>query len=171
MSHFATLSLKEACSEMRDCGILRSPESSEEKIICPKPQRVAVATIRSTDFIKPIRQLRSMSPVAVDGSDAGCEILEIFLSKNSCGDSPRFGCSPPYFTGSPPSRAANPLVRDTQFLHPHAYPVVATSQAKVPTASPHRASPSVRIEGFDCSGGRGFECTGRDVGRRVPAFA
>lgn len=154
---------------MRDCGSLRSPESSEEKIICPKPQRVAVTTLRSADFIKPIRQLRSMSPIALDGSDAGCEIMEIFLSKNSHGESPKFGCSPPYFSGSPPSRAANPLVRDTQFLHPHVYPVAAP-QAKVPTGPSHRASPSVRVEGFDCSG-RGFECTGRDAGRRVPAFA
>ncbi|MCO5551227.1 hypothetical protein L7F22_004726 [Adiantum nelumboides] len=166
MSHLATLSLTEPRSEMRKCGSLRSPESSEEKIICPKPQRVAVANLRSVDFIKPIRQVRSMSPVVIDGSDAGCEILDIFLSKSSYGD---FGGSPPFFSGSPPSRAANPLVRDTQFLHPHAYPV-ATSQAKVPAGTPIRANPSVRIEGFECSA-RGFECTGRDAGRRVPAFA
>lgn len=156
---------------MRDCGSLRSPESSEEKIICPKPQRVAVTNLRSADFIKPICQLRSVSPIAVDSSDAGCEIMEIFLSKYSHGESPKFGCSPPYFSGSPPSRAANPLVRDTQFVHRHAYhhhPVATTAQVKVPTGP--RANPSVRIEGFECSG-RGFECTGRDAGRRVPAFA
>lgn len=168
MSHLAALSFTEPRSEMRECGNLRSPESSEEKVICPKPQRVAVANLRSVDFIKPIRQVRSMSPMAIDGSEAGCEILEIFLSKNSYGD---FGCSPPFFAGSPPSRAANPLVRDTQFLHPHAYPV-ATVQAKVKVSqgAPIRANPSVRIEGFDCSS-RGFDCTGRDAGRRVPAFA
>lgn len=174
MTHLATLSLREARSEMRECGSLRSSESAEEKIICPKPQRVTVTSFRSVEFIKPIRQLKSVSPTAVDGSDVGCEIMEIFRSKNCHGDSPKIGRSPPYFSGSPPSRATNPLVQDTQFLHPHAYPR-ATPQLSPPkkfsTSGSLRASPSVRIEGFECSSGRGFECTGRDVGRRVPAFA
>ncbi|KAH7299325.1 hypothetical protein KP509_24G005600 [Ceratopteris richardii] len=168
MPHLATWSLTELRSEIRECGNLRSAEGADEKLICPKPQRLAVANLRSVDFIKPIRQVRSVSPVVIDSNDAGCEILEIFLSKNSCyGD---FGRSPPYFSGSPPSRAANPLVRDKHFLHPSAYPI-STSQVKVSLVAPNRENPLVRVEGFDCSSTHNFECTGRDTGHRLSAFA
>lgn len=159
---------------MSNCGNLRSllrGEGAEEKVICPKPQRVATMMTSSAEVLKPIRQWRSMPPAAFDGGEAGHEILEIFLSKNSSGETQNFGCSPPYFSGSPPCRAGNPVVRDAEFSRPrHPFSPDANSQAKIPTGPSFRASPSVRIEGFDCPG-RGFECTGRDTRRRVPAFA
>ncbi|KAH7352433.1 hypothetical protein KP509_19G044800 [Ceratopteris richardii] len=167
MSYLARLRLAETRSEMPKCANLRSTESADEKIICPKPQRVAVSNLRSVDAIKPMRHVRSMSPVERDGSDAGCEILDIFLRKSS--PFAAFGCSPPIFSGSPPSRATNPLVRDTQFLRSH-YPTV-DRQVSVPSNVPAKPAPIVRVEGFDCGAARSFECTGHDSRCRVSAFA
>lgn len=159
---------------MNDCGSLRSARQAEgidDKVICPMPRRVAAVTFTKAEVLKPFWQQRSMSPRAVD-CEANHEILEIFLSKNSCGNSPSFGCSPPYFTGSPPCRAGNPLVRDVEFSHqrPLPAPVMAMQSKSAAVVPTYRASPRIRVEGFDCSG-RGFECTGRDTRCRVPALA
>lgn len=161
----------ETRSEMTNCGRprsalqvkIRDKEEEEELVICPKPQRV----VSISEILKPVRQRRGMISPAVD-FEAGNEILEIFLSKNTGGDS-SFGCSPPYFSGSPPSRAGNPLVRDAEFSHlqPPSSLVTHPKSSKGPS---FRASPSVRVEGFECSG-RKFECSGRDARCQVPAFA
>lgn len=162
---------------MNERGSLRSvlqEDGIDDKVICPISLGVtAPVTFTTAEVFKPFWQKRSMGPVELD-CEANREILEIFLrKKNSCSDSSSFGCSPPYFSGSPPCRAGNPLVRDVEFSNqrPPPSPVAAAMQpkpaAKVPT---YRASPCVRVEGFDSSG-RGFECTGRDARCRVPAFA
>lgn len=145
--------------------------SFEEGVICPKPRRLGVVSFSTPEVLKPVRQRRSMSPAGVEG-EAGNEILEIFLNKISSGDATSLGCSPPYFSGSPPSRAGNPLVRDEEFSHQRRPPspsfVTRSKSSNAPIS--FRASPPVRVEGFECSG-RGFDCTGLDSRCQVPAFA
>lgn len=73
--------------------------------------------------------------------------------------------SPPYFSGSPPSRAANPLIQDARFgdekLTPLQVPVVPSpSGLPSPSSSARKAGctrmkfglkpATVRVEGFDC---------------------
>jgi hypothetical protein len=91
------------------------------------------------------------------------------LIQNSGSDSSGFGCSPPYFSGSPPNRAGNPVVRDVLFSHLGS-PVGMAAHPKPIVAPSYRPSPGVRVEGFECSG-RGFECTARDTRCHVSALA
>lgn len=165
--NLAAVSTKDARAEMSDWGRLRPAlpgEVSDAEVLCPKPRRVAGVTFSTLELLKPVRQRRSMQSAGVD-CEAGHEILEIILCKNSNA----LGSSPPYFSGSPPSRAGNPLVRDAEFSH-HRRILPAGSQSKSSTGPSFRLNPSVRVEGFECSG-RGFDCTGRDARCQVTAFA
>lgn len=77
--------------------------------------------------------------------------------------------SPPFFSGSPPSRVSNPLIQDARFgdekvnpISPRAIPIPSgltgspssTSSAARMSGGCVRANfgnnPAVRIEGFDC---------------------
>ena len=101
-----------------------------------------------------------------------------FSLQSTLGDTSGFGCSPPYFSGSPPSRAQNPMVRDVEFsrLRRSVTPLLASfsSQDRAPSSrgstTLHATSPLIRIEGFDCLV-RGFECARQDSCHRVTAFA
>lgn len=81
---------------------------------------------------------------------------------------PLVSSSPPFFSGSPPSRVANPLIQDARFGDENFSPLSPSSWVVVPAPtglppSPSSSSrkggcvranfgnkPSVRIEGFDC---------------------
>lgn len=87
-----------------------------------------------------------------------------FVLQSGCGDSLNFGCSPPYFNGSPPSRADNPLVHDSNFIHQRVQASPSTlSKPKSLGRSSLGPNAAVRVEGFDCSG--------RDTRCSVPALA
>jgi hypothetical protein len=72
--------------------------------------------------------------------------------------------SPPFFFGSPPSRAANPLAQDARFGDEKLNPVSPSLSPFLPSASPSRVKggggcgrvnfglkpAAVRVEGFDC---------------------
>lgn len=74
--------------------------------------------------------------------------------------------SPPFFSGSPPSRVANPLIQDARFgdekltPFPSLAPIPPPSGLSSPTSSSARKGgcvranfgnkPAVRVEGFDC---------------------
>eukprot|EP00249_Psilotum_nudum_P019768 c27409_g1_i2 orf=408-830(-) len=123
-----------------------------EQVICPKPRRIAASC--TPEVMKPSCQLRSTHAGAE--CEAGYEILEILQNKNVPGESPSMGCSPP-------SRAGNPLVHDVQFIHQRMPPPAVIAQPRPPGGSSRRAAPSIRIEGFECSG--------RDSCCSVPALA
>jgi len=100
-------------------------------------------------------------------SNVGTELLDIIQNK-------KVSSSPPYFLGSPPVRASNPLVQDEQFKWeeriPQSTPVVSSSPGlSSSSASSGLSSPSspfrkggcvrmkfgvrsakVRVVGFDC---------------------
>eukprot|EP00249_Psilotum_nudum_P008244 c21137_g1_i4 orf=360-785(+) len=141
---------------MRNSGRTRSGLRADghiEEVICPKPRRIAASC--TPELIKPSYKLWCSSSAGSE-YDAVYEILEILQSKNAYGESPNIGCSPP-------SRAGNPLVHDIQFIHQRLPPPATLAQPKPLGGSSHQAAPSIRIEGFDCSG--------RDSCCSIPALA
>ncbi|TKY60927.1 hypothetical protein E2542_SST18032 [Spatholobus suberectus] len=97
-----------SCEEMR-----------MESVICPKPRRLALINHSSINtHIRPLRHPISCQSEAED-SGVGAELLDIILPKENCYVERSGGqlvtSSPPFFCGSPPSRASNPLIQDEQF--------------------------------------------------------
>ncbi|KAJ0098959.1 hypothetical protein Patl1_21456 [Pistacia atlantica] len=135
-----------------------------ESVVCPKPRRVGILASNCT---RPFRWQLS-HPVGVSDSNAGAELLDIILMKEGYGveqTASQVASSPPYFSGSPPSRAANPLIQDARFgdekLTPLQVPVVPSpSGLPSPSSSARKAGctrmkfglkpATVRVEGFDC---------------------
>lgn len=132
-----------------------------EPVVCPKPRRVGFVN----DQIRPLR-LPVNHQMEMGDSKAGAELLDLILTKGGygCSGGERQGyqvaSSPPFFCGSPPSRASNPVIQDAQFgndkitsLAP-APPSPSSSSARtgggfVRTKFGHIPA-AVRIEGFDC---------------------
>ncbi|XP_022772069.1 uncharacterized protein LOC111314706 [Durio zibethinus] len=131
-------------------------------VVCPKPRRIGVL---ANNPIKPLR-LHMSHQVEVSDLKAGAELLDFILKKQEDlgteQSATQEASSPPYFCGSPPSRAANPLVQDARFGDER---LAALSTLQIP--SPSSASSSarkagcvrmkfglkpatVRVEGFDC---------------------
>ncbi|RWR85333.1 hypothetical protein CKAN_01419500 [Cinnamomum micranthum f. kanehirae] len=158
-----------SCEEMRSTV---SALDRRESLVCPKPRRAG--SFFGQAFNDPIRPLRwQLSSHQAELCDSKVELLDIILAKGGCGldqmPSP-VASSPPYFCGSPPSRAANPLVHDAHFgkekLHsvsplpiPSGLPSSPSSASASASASPlmgcARATfglkpAAVRVEGFNC---------------------
>ncbi|KAL0735773.1 hypothetical protein Bca4012_011983 [Brassica carinata] len=137
--------------------------SKEDLVVCPKPRRVA-------NLIRPLRLHMSQAAADLCDSKAGAELLDIIRRKEDNGTT--IGQSPPYFPGSPPSRAANPLAQDARFrdeklidpLSPNSPFLQPNSSTAFPSPSTSSSSssrgcvrmkfglkpPAVRVEGFDC---------------------
>ncbi|KAL5544775.1 hypothetical protein UlMin_008559 [Ulmus minor] len=128
-------------------------------VICPKPRRLGILNPSINDHIRPFRYpIRSPFLSEIGDSQAGTELLDIILTKGNSAEvtNNQVASSPPFFCGSPPSRASNPVIQDEQF-----------GNGKMAFPSPTPPSPSarkggcarvklghkpaaVRIEGFDC---------------------
>jgi hypothetical protein len=88
-------------------------------------------------------------------SKAGEDLLDIFRRKESVSSR-----SPPFFLGSPPSRAANPLAQDARFGDEKLNTVSPSLSPLLPSASRVKSGcgrmkfgvkpATVRVEGFDC---------------------
>jgi len=109
----------------------------------------------------PTRQLRLKFCQENEGYDSnvGTELLDIIQNKEVSSS------SPPYFLGSPPVRASNPLVQDEQFKWeehiPQSTPVASSSPGLSSPSSPFQKggcvrmkfgvkSAKLRVVGFDC---------------------
>ncbi|KAG1334790.1 hypothetical protein COCNU_03G009090 [Cocos nucifera] len=141
-----------ACEEMR--GASSVVADRRPPVFCPKPRRLAPLSTAAD----PVRPLRWHATHQADLSDskAGADLLDLFLTKGG----EQVASSPPFFCGSPPSRAANPVVQDARFGEDR--PPAPIAALPVPSGSP--MSPrkgfvraqfglkpaAVRIEGFDC---------------------
>ncbi|XVF20810.1 hypothetical protein REPUB_Repub12eG0034700 [Reevesia pubescens] len=134
-------------------------------VVCPKPRRIGVL---ANNPMKPLR-LHMSHQAEVSDSKACAELLEIILNKEDLGteqSATQVASSPPFFCGSPPSRAANPLAKDARFGDER---LAAFSALQIPSpSSPSSSSSSsarkggcvrmkfglkpaaVRVEGFDC---------------------
>ncbi|EPS57262.1 hypothetical protein M569_17558 [Genlisea aurea] len=132
---------------------------SEKMVVCPKPRRLGMLQPTLND--PPIRTLRWHSSF---DNNAGNDLFDIILLKvrGGCESDHQISSSPPFFSGSPPSRVSNPLIQDSRFgaISPRS---ILTRSAASPPPPPPSASrkfvcarstfgdnPAVRIEGFDC---------------------
>ncbi|KAL3510782.1 hypothetical protein ACH5RR_030183 [Cinchona calisaya] len=144
-----------------------------ETVVCPKPRRFGSfnhAVV--TDSIRPLRWHVSHQQEVCDAK-AGADLLDIILAKGGYGaEQPSLSCtqvasSPPFYSGSPPSRVSNPLIQDARFgdekvtpVSPRAIPIPSGLASTSPSSSARKAggcvranfgnNPAVRIEGFDC---------------------
>ncbi|XP_050374460.1 uncharacterized protein LOC126791992 [Argentina anserina] len=156
MNHYA-IQQNNACEEMRNL---------RDAVVCPKPRR-----LRSAALHEPIRSCRWLLGHQAELSDgrAGSGLLENLLTKGSYGVE-QFYCTEiatahPFYSGSPPSRVANPLIQDARFgdekLTPSTplSPIPTPSGSLSPSSSARKGScvranfgskPAVRVEGFDC---------------------
>ncbi|KAG9131266.1 hypothetical protein Leryth_006122 [Lithospermum erythrorhizon] len=97
------------------------------------------------------------------GVKAGNELVDLILSKDACGGKkPNFhvALSPPFYNGSPPTRASNPVIQDEQFrtsklnMNPSMIEPLASSASRlsgggcVPVRN-QTLTPERRIEGFN----------------------
>ncbi|KAK7251611.1 hypothetical protein RIF29_34957 [Crotalaria pallida] len=140
---------------------LRSCEEMRiESVVCPKPRRLGLGLFNSSSIINNIRPLRcpiSYLSETEDSSAVGEELLHIILPKERFYEERNGGqvvaSSPPFFCGSPPSRASNPIIEDEQFGNGNFNPFISS-----PSSSSARgcvrvkfghAPAAVRIEGFD----------------------
>ncbi|KAG5002432.1 hypothetical protein AAZX31_08G354800 [Glycine max] len=144
-----------ACEEMR--GSIPIADQNGGPVFCPKPRRAGVL------MNLPIRPVKWHLGQQGEGSDskAGAELLDIVLKRESYGEefANQIPSSPPYFCGSPPVRASNPLIQDARFGDE-----VSTISSPSGLLSPSSASrkagcarmkfglkpAAVRVEGFDC---------------------
>nr|XP_043626279.1 uncharacterized protein LOC122597776 [Erigeron canadensis] len=138
-----------------------------ERLVCPKPRRFGVFNAPSSDAVRPLIWHMCFPPAEPYESKAGRrELLELIFEKSgdygaqdkSCTD---VASSPPFFSGSPPSRVSNPLIKDTRFRNDNVCPKISiptygmssaySSEEKVGSVDGNFGSkPAVRIEGFDC---------------------
>ncbi|KAL1325822.1 hypothetical protein HN51_035873 [Arachis hypogaea] len=118
-------------------------------LLCPKPRRLPLFTCPSpTSYHSPAR----------------ADLLDIILPKGGCypertGDLVEVAAaSPPFFCGSPPSRASNPVIQDEQFgnngnFSPFTMPSSSPSSSSAPrSCGPMKfghAPAAVRIVGFE----------------------
>ncbi|KAF2580785.1 hypothetical protein F2Q68_00000544 [Brassica cretica] len=131
-------------------------------VVCPKPRRVGLL---ANNLILPFKLHMSQATTDLCDSKAGAELLDIIRRKED--DNGTVSSSPPYFHGSPPSRAVNPLAQDARFRDEKLSPLSPNSpflQPNSETGSPSSSSssrgcvrmkfglkpPAVRVEGFDC---------------------
>ncbi|KAF2282702.1 hypothetical protein GH714_043702 [Hevea brasiliensis] len=87
---------------------------SKGSVVCPKPRRVGIL---ANNPIRPLRWHMSHQAEMCD-SKAGAELLDIILMKDGHGaeqSATYLASSPPFFCGSPPTRAANPVIQDARF--------------------------------------------------------
>ncbi|XP_077243930.1 uncharacterized protein LOC143884311 [Tasmannia lanceolata] len=150
------------CDEMRSS---LSISDRKDPVFCPKPRRLGLLSPTIND--RPLRWNLSHQTEPCGDSKAGTDLIDIILTKGGYSSdqiTSQVASSPPYFFGSPPARAANPLVHDARFGHENESPSSplpipsalssspATSGRKggcVRTKFGHNPAP-VRIEGFDC---------------------
>ncbi|PON87853.1 hypothetical protein TorRG33x02_163980 [Trema orientale] len=135
-----------------------------DPVVCPRPRRVGILPSNS---IRPLRLQINPLPEFCD-SKAGADLLDMILMKEEYGaeqSMAQIASSPPFFCGSPPSRAANPVVQDARFgdekLAPFpGFPYPSPSGLSSPSSSARKGGcvrmqyglkpAAVRVEGFDC---------------------
>jgi hypothetical protein len=134
-----------------------------DSVVCPKPRRPTL--LNSPTPVRSFRWHLNYQSELCD-SKAGTDLFDAILTKGGYGVEPssytaQVASSPPFFSGSPPSRVANPLIQDARFGDEKLSPLAASQPIQPPSglSSPRKGGcvrgnfgnkPTVRIEGFDC---------------------
>ncbi|XP_059661650.1 uncharacterized protein LOC132307802 [Cornus florida] len=151
------------------CGEMRGPTFSlNDSVVCPKPRRLGFFNTSINDHIRPSRCHMNCHQTEICDSRARTELLDIILTEGSySAEKPNnfhVASSPPFFCGSPPSRASNPVIQDRHFgsneISPLAPPPIITASPNLASRKGGACVPmkfgqkpaAVRIEGFDCLG-------------------
>ncbi|KAD3642338.1 hypothetical protein E3N88_31562 [Mikania micrantha] len=157
-----------SCEEMRSSVSVSVSFDNGVPMLCPKPRRLSLFTTTFNEPVRPLRWQMCHQSEAYD-SKTGPDLLDIIFSKSGGTGAPDQTCtqvasSPPFFSGSPPSRVSNPLIQDARFGDDKISPVSPRSMIPNPASpSPSTSTskggcllsnfgnkPAVRIEGFDC---------------------
>ncbi|TKY44712.1 hypothetical protein E2542_SST30990 [Spatholobus suberectus] len=154
--------------KMNQCGyqqkkaLTSCEEMRMESVVCPKPRRLGLLNHSTFDnHIRPYRPPFINYQSEIEDSGVGAELLDIILPKGGCyaeRSGGQVASSPPFFCGSPPSRASNPVIQDEQFGHGNENfgpfslaPPSPSSSARGCVRMKFGHTPAaVRIEGFDC---------------------
>ncbi len=135
-------------------------------VVCPKPRRLGLLNPCFNDPIRPPRWHSNGQQTEVYDSKAGTELLDMILTKGGYGvekpnNSP-VPSSPPFFCGSPPSRASNPVIQDAQFGNDRLTPVTPVLESSLSSSTRKSGGcvrvkfgqkpVAVRVEGFNCRG-------------------
>ncbi|XWS50730.1 hypothetical protein CRYUN_Cryun12cG0112400 [Craigia yunnanensis] len=145
-------------------GMGRFEEREFDSVVCPKPRRLGLFNSSAHDHIRTFRwPTNSCYQTEMADSKTGTELLDLIFAKGGYGaekPSNQVASSPPFFCGSPPSRASNPVIQDAQFNNEK--PLAPLSSPAPPSPSSRTAGggcvrmkfghkpAAVRIEGFDC---------------------
>ncbi|XP_050374458.1 uncharacterized protein LOC126791991 [Argentina anserina] len=149
-----TSSALSVCEEMR---------TARDSVVCPKPRRYGLRSATFHDSVRSLRWQLGHQGELCD-SKAGSDALDSILTKGVEQFSFTEIGSPqhPFFSGSPPSRVGNPLIRDDRFGSEKLTPVSPLSPVSSSSPSSSTRSgggrvraifgskPIVRVEGFDC---------------------
>jgi len=154
-----------ACGQKRDFG---APIYVSDSVVCPKPRRIGILNPSLNEHVRPSRSHTNYQ-TQISDSKAGMELLDIILTEGSYNvekSVSQVALSPPFFSGSPPSRASNPLIQDSQFGNKEFSPLSPLSnQTSFLVSSPSSSArkggscarvkfgqkpAAVRVEGFDC---------------------
>ncbi|XP_013584690.1 PREDICTED: uncharacterized protein LOC106293556 [Brassica oleracea var. oleracea] len=144
--------------------------NSVDTVVCPKPRRVGILL---NNVIRPYRLLHSSQSGAADVCDskAGADLLDIILRKDET-LSAVVASSPPFFLGSPPSRASNPLAQDARFGDDKLNPISPSLSSPSSSSSRVKGGGCGRVK-FEIKQGvvrvEGFNCLNRDSS--IPAMA
>ncbi|KAJ9550417.1 hypothetical protein OSB04_014462 [Centaurea solstitialis] len=141
-------------------------------VVCPKPRRLCLLNPSINESISSSSSPRWQHhyPIShqteICESKARTELLDMILTKECYGvekSNYPLPSSPPFFCGSPPSRASNPVVQDAQFGNENPSPSSPAFEASS-SPSPRKNGgscargkfgqkhPAVRVEGFNCRG-------------------
>ncbi|XP_060189896.1 uncharacterized protein LOC132618920 [Lycium barbarum] len=133
-------------------------------LICPKPRRLGDHNSYSNCI-----PLRNQAEAFI--SKGGAELIDLILKEDGIAATQYasdLSSSPPFFSGSPPCRAMNPLIHDAQFAN-EKQPRVSSSPSPSTSSSPSPSSSCKgrcararlgknqspnRVEGFDCRNSR-----------------
>lgn len=128
-------------------------------VVCPKPRRSGANERFNTNATL----LQINQEVEVCDLKAGTELLDLILTKGRY--DVEYSNANPFFCGSPPSRASNPLIQDVNFGNDNFIPIQPFPESALPFSSSSRVtgggcvpmkfgnnSAPVRIDGFNCRG-------------------